>query len=223
MFLRIAGAQSAEQSGIRGVKRPFDPNIITLELNRIKYNFKNFNEMNLHTMNAALTNAAKAVDSAMTELRKEQSQKIDLEVKEFREETNSLKGKVEDSYSQFVSILGIFSAVVLVFFGGMTAFGELFANMHSIGRFKLIFTAAFVGLIIFNMVFMFLYVLAKLLNREIAASTTAEAAGKYALTRWIKRIWGRYPYLLLFNSVMFMVMLISFAAWYGVTYYGWRC
>lgn len=70
---------------------------------------------------------------------------------------------------------------------------------------------------------MFLYVLAKLLNREIAASTTAEAAGKYALTRWIKRIWGRYPYLLLFNSVMFMVMLISFAAWYGVTYYGWRC
>ena len=223
MFLRIAGAQSAEQSGIRGVKRPFDPNIITLELNRIKYNFKNFNEMNLHTMNAALANAAKAVDSAMTELKKEQSQKIDLEVKEFREETNSLKGKVEDSYSQFVSILGIFSAVVLVFFGGMTAFGELFANMHSIGRFKLIFTAAFVGLIIFNMVFMFLYVLAKLLNREIAASTTAEAVGKYALTRWIKRIWGRYPYLLLFNSVMFMVMLISFAAWYGVTYYGWRC
>lgn len=179
--------------------------------------------MNLHTMNAALANAAKAVDSAMTELKKEQSQKIDLEVKEFREETNSLKGKVEDSYSQFVSILGIFSAVVLVFFGGMTAFGELFANMHSIGRFKLIFTAAFVGLIIFNMVFMFLYVLAKLLNREIAASTTAEAVGKYALTRWIKRIWGRYPYLLLFNSVMFMVMLISFAAWYGVTYYGWRC
>ena len=30
MFLRIAGAQSAEQSGIRGVKRPFDPNIMTL-------------------------------------------------------------------------------------------------------------------------------------------------------------------------------------------------
>lgn len=196
---------------------------ITLELNRIKYNFKNFNEMNLHTMNAALANAAKAVDSAMTELKKEQSQKIDLEVKEFREETNSLKGKVEDSYSQFVSILGIFSAVVLVFFGGMTAFGELFANMHSIGRFKLVFTAAFVGLIIFNMVFMFLYVLAKLLNREIAVSTAAEAVGKCALTRWIKRIWGRYPYLLLFNSAMFMVMLISFAAWYGVTYYGWRC
>lgn len=27
MFLRIAGARSAEQSGINGVKIPFDPNI----------------------------------------------------------------------------------------------------------------------------------------------------------------------------------------------------
>lgn len=30
MFLKIAGAQSAEQSGIKGVKKFFDPNIIGL-------------------------------------------------------------------------------------------------------------------------------------------------------------------------------------------------
>ena len=30
MFLRIAGAQSTEQSGIKGAKRPFDPDIMTL-------------------------------------------------------------------------------------------------------------------------------------------------------------------------------------------------
>ncbi len=28
MFLKIVGARSAEQSGIKGVKKPFDPNII---------------------------------------------------------------------------------------------------------------------------------------------------------------------------------------------------
>lgn len=31
MIPRIAGAQSAEQSGIREVKRPFDPNIMISE------------------------------------------------------------------------------------------------------------------------------------------------------------------------------------------------
>ena len=30
MFLKIAGAYSAEQSGIRGVKMPFDPNIFMI-------------------------------------------------------------------------------------------------------------------------------------------------------------------------------------------------
>ena len=30
MFLRIVRARSAEQSGIKGAKRPFDPNIMTL-------------------------------------------------------------------------------------------------------------------------------------------------------------------------------------------------
>ena len=30
MFLRIAGAQSAEQSGIKGVRRPFAPDIMPL-------------------------------------------------------------------------------------------------------------------------------------------------------------------------------------------------
>ena len=30
MFLRIVRARSAEQSGIKGVKRPFDPNIMAL-------------------------------------------------------------------------------------------------------------------------------------------------------------------------------------------------
>lgn len=195
---------------------------ITLELNRIKYNSKAFSEMNLHTMNMALANAGKAVSAEMDRLKKEQSQKIDLEVNEFREETKSLKNKVEDSYSQFVSILGIFSAVVVVFFGGMTAFGELFANMQNISRFKLTFMTSLIGLIVFNLVFMFLYVLAKLLNREIAAAMVEEGTGRNALKKWIRRVWRRYPYMLMFNATMLSLMLVSFIAWYGAVYYNWK-
>ncbi len=32
MFLKIVGARSAEQSGIKGVKKPFDPNIIIINI-----------------------------------------------------------------------------------------------------------------------------------------------------------------------------------------------
>ena len=34
MFLRIVRARSAEQSGIKGVKRPFDPNIISFNIDK---------------------------------------------------------------------------------------------------------------------------------------------------------------------------------------------
>ena len=41
MFLRIVRARSAEQSGIKGVKRPFDPNIMTLLFELLRKIVKN--------------------------------------------------------------------------------------------------------------------------------------------------------------------------------------
>lgn len=195
---------------------------ISLELNRSKYNSKSFRDMQVNMMNMALSEASRAINSAVDEMRQEQSEKMTIEMTEFQKGTEELKSKVDDSYTQFVSILGIFSAIVLVFFGGMNAFGSVFANMQNIGRFKLVFVTSLVGVIVFNLVFMFLYVLAKLLKREIVASTATEVTGNYVFTRWVKRIWGRYPYMLMFNITMFSIMLASLIAWYLVTYYGWR-
>lgn len=195
---------------------------ISLELNRTKYNSKNFREMQVSTMNAALATASQAINSAVNEMRQEQSEKMEIEIVEFKKGTEELKLKVDDSYTQFVSILGIFSAIVLVFFGGMNAFGAIFSNMQNIGRFKLVFVTSLVGVIVFNLVFMFLYVLAKLLGREITASTATGVTGNFIFVRWIKRIWGRYPYMLMFNMTMFVIMFASFIAWYLVTYHGCR-
>lgn len=195
---------------------------ITLELNRTKYYSKSFTDMQVNAMNSVLNQASKAISKANEELRQENFQKFDDEIKEFRDETSGLKDKVEDSYSQFVSILGIFSAVVLVFFGGMTAFGSLFSNMQNIGRYKLVFTVALVGMIIFNLIFMFLYVLAKLIKRDIAASSMEQIAGKNKMLLWLKRVWLRYPYMIMFNMIMFLAMIGSFIAWYGAKFLQWK-
>lgn len=195
---------------------------ITLELNRSRYNSKNFGEMQISSMDMVLQSASQKIREVTDSLRKEQSQKLASELEAFKCETEELKGKVEDSYSQFVSILGIFSAIVLVFFGGMTAFSSLFANLQNITRFKLVFITALVGMIVFDLVFMFLYVLAKLLKREIAASTTAEATSRNPVWNWIQRMWYRYPYMFIFNATMLAIMSLIFIAWYGSTYLYWR-
>lgn len=195
---------------------------ITLELNRTKYNAKSFEHIQIKSMNAALASASQKIQEVTDVLRREQSEKLDEEIKSFTDETHELKNKIEDSYTQFVSILGIFSAIVLVFFGGMTAFSSIFANMQNINRFKLVFVTCVVGEIVFNLIFMFLYILAKLLGREIVASTAVNPSGKYVFTKWIKRIWVRYPYILLFNIIMFLMMMGSYVSWYLVNYCGWR-
>lgn len=195
---------------------------ITLELNRTKYNSKNFTDIQMNSMNTVLHSAMKEISKAVDTLRDEQSEKINKEIEIFKGETKSLKEKVEDSYSQFVAILGIFSAVVVVFFGGMTAFGSLFTNMHNIGRFKLAFTVSLIGFVIFNLIFMFLYVLAKLLKREISASENENVVGRWGFTRWLKRAWIRYPYMFMFNVVMLVILVTSFEGWYGATYWSWK-
>ena len=195
---------------------------ISLELNRNKYNSKSFSDMQVNTMNSALNMASREIHSAVDGIRQEQSEKMKVEITEFKKGTEELKLKVDDSYTQIISVLGIFSAIVLVFFGGMDAFGSIFANMGNIGRFKLSFSISLIGIIIFNLIFMFLYVLAKLLRRDITASTADGVTGRSVFSKWIKWVWKRYPYMLMFNLAMFAIMIASFIAWYGSTYLRWK-
>lgn len=195
---------------------------ITLELNRTKYNSKNFSEMQVSAMNFVLNNAMKEIKTSNDELRLEQKQKIDEEVEEFRKETKGLKGKVEDSYTQFVAILGIFSAIVMVFFGGMTAFSSLFTTMQYISRYKLVFITTLVGMLIFNFIFMFFYILAKLLGREICSSETSISTSKKGIYKWMNNVWSKYPYIIIFNITVFSIMILSFICWYGSQYLSWR-
>ena len=195
---------------------------ITLELNRTRYNSRYIMDMQAGTMNMVMNRALKEIGQATDALRKEQSEKIAVEIGKYRKKTKNLKRRVEDAYSQFVAILGIFSAVVLVFFGGMTAFSALFANLHQIGRFKLVFITSLVGMIIFDLVFMFLYILARLLGRRIGS---ASVPGMQAVdTPWgyLRRVWLQYPYVVVFNGWMVFLMSVSFLGWYGAAYWGWR-
>lgn len=194
---------------------------ISLELNRTNYNSKSFSDMQVNMLNMALSEASKQIHTAVDDIRQEQTRKIEFEVDEFKKGTGELKERVEDSYTQFVSILGIFSAIVLVFFGGMDGFGSIFSNMQNIGRFKLTFVVAMVGMIVFDIIFMFLYILAKLLRREIASSQ-AEIIGQCTIINWVKRVWMRYPYVLMFNLAMCIIMILSFVTWELVTYWGYR-
>lgn len=120
----------------------------------------------------------------------------------------TMSNKVNNAYSEFVSILGIFSAIVLVFFGGTSIFGNIISNMQGTYIYKCIIMCLLTGIVIFDIIFMFIYFMAKIINRNIAA--TREGV-------WWKPIMARfrerYPVVFYTNYLVFWAMYVCAAIW----------
>lgn len=96
---------------------------------------------------------------------------INVSVESARTNIEEKSNKIEDRLNTTViSTLGIFSAIVVVFFSGLNAIGSIFANLKDISKYRIIFTASLEGFIMFNSIFLLLYCIAKILNKDIGTS-----------------------------------------------------
>lgn len=111
-----------------------------------------------------------------------------------KQNVDKLVNSTDNAYSNFISILGIFSAIVLVFFGGTTVFGNIISSMSNTPIFKCILICLLAGIIVFDIIFMFIYFLAKLLGRSIAA-TFENLYWENLIVRFRKK----YPIVFYFN------------------------
>lgn len=68
---------------------------------------------------------------------------------------------------QMVSVLGIFAAIILAFFGGFSYFTSVFNNLHNIELTKSILLATLLGFIIFNTVAFLLVAVSHIIERPL--------------------------------------------------------
>lgn len=115
-----------------------------------------------------------------------------------------VSSKIDNVYSQFVSILGIFSAVVLVFFGGITIVGDVITTLKEGNIFIGIFICILVGLVGFNIIFMFLYVVSKLTGRPICNEES-----KYYYGDEINILRFTYPIVAYYNFFSIMALILD--------------
>ncbi|WP_455951766.1 hypothetical protein [Eubacterium sp.] len=131
--------------------------------------------------------------------------------KEIDESLNTMKERVEkltkdtdSAYSNFISILGIFSAVVMVFFGGSTVFSKAIGHIYDTPIDRMVLICTLCGVIIFNIIFMFIYFLSKLLDKPISATVDS--------VYWMNiftRFRLRYPIVFYVNLFGCVAILIS--------------
>lgn len=130
------------------------------------------------------------------------------EINTKQQEINETIDRIKNIYSEFISILGIFSAIVLVYFGGTSIIGNVLDAINETYIFKAILICLIAGIIVFNIIFMFLYFLAKILDRSIAA--TNEYVKFYNI---FDRFKIRYPIIFYINLLLLFCIVIDCLTW----------
>lgn len=166
----------------RGVRKLYDH--IQLEIVRIRENNERKKELN------------KISKKSINTLKKD-AKTFDEHIKE---STNNI-------YTQIIGILGIFAAIVIVFFGGASVFSNIFANLDKIKWFEAMPIICAVGFIMFNLIFMFLFIVSRMVDKDIGVKLPDEYQRKCF---WI-RFADRYPYVFYFNFIIFLIFIITVA------------
>lgn len=75
--------------------------------------------------------------------------------------------EINNFYTNIITILGLFAAIVVTFFGGLGAISSVFSNIDTISKYRLLFIVLLVVFAMFNIVFMALYYIAKISDKSI--------------------------------------------------------
>ena len=124
----------------------------------------------------------------------------------------------KESSSQTITVLSIFTGIAMAFFGGFSLLGSAFDNL-SYGLPSVAAISLIVGLILFNTIFVFLYVASKISGSPISGCGSQDCVSCSVKEDcpdkevWHKRIFKRYQLICVINAT-FIVLLIASVAIY---------
>lgn len=205
MFMSLLNRRQLNLKQINGFDKLHDH--IKLEALRIENNSSIVNraKKDIKDLSNKVQEDIKESSSKIIEEAKKDTDNTIKKVENLQSESKDINERMEKIYSEYISILGIFAAVVLVFFGGASIFSGIFAEIKDVSIWKIGFAGSLAGLVIFNVIFMFLYIISKIVNRPISSE---DAESKFDKMCYVRRIAKKYPYMFWFNILMLAIFII---------------
>lgn len=138
-------------------------------------------------------------------------------------ETSDNARKAADSVlTNVLTILGVFIAIIVAFISGF--FSVLLADRGNISPIAQVCLAHFLlmGHVLFNLIFLFMFMISRLSYKSISVlclyCNDKEHLGMCQLCqckcKWYKRLWRKYPYLVLTNWAIVIGYVILFLWWF---------
>ena len=147
-----------------------------------------------------------------------------------QKQLDGLDEKLENNKISSITTLTIFSAVILAFSGGITFESGIFKGMADSTPYRLAFTIALSGFILFNTIFALLYLVGKMAGKKISTRCKyfadddehydqCQACGDGYCTKECAevslacKILHKYSYVLAVNAVLLYVLYSDFFLW----------
>lgn len=98
---------------------------------------------------------------------------INLQIEELKDQISNttqdadeVKEKISNQQKEYISILGIFAAVVLAVQGGISFAGSVFESISQANPYRIIIIGLLIGLVTINILFTMFYCLSKIVNNK---------------------------------------------------------
>lgn len=119
---------------------------------------------------------------------------------------DSLREDVRGFHSQSITILGIFSGLVITFATVTQLVTAGIVNITEVSAYKVTLFLCVSFLLLFNLVFFLMYAVSKIAGKSIAARCEKRNCSVCGQCSWaIKKLWRKYPFFLAGNVVAALV------------------
>ncbi|MGL4571966.1 MAG: hypothetical protein ACRCVJ_12975 [Clostridium sp.] len=156
------------------------------------------------------------ISGAMKENLQTALNKMEIKEKEINSIINEEKKSIENIQNNMIAVLGIFSAIIVAFFGGLSFLGGVLDNMHNVSAYRLTFISCVFLIGLFNIVFILLYCVAKLTDKKLWSNctncSTCENNKKIPLLgESFNCLFKKYPFVIIYNALMGFLVLLLYA------------
>ena len=151
---------------------------------------------------------------------KKDSGKIKKDLQKARVDLKKTKDDMDKSTVSSITVLSIFTGIVMAFVGGFSILGSAFSNteLFETRVWLLILLMSLVGFVFFNTIFMFIYMAAKLSGKKLSVQCRTEECVKCMRCKTCLnprmfcpfcKLWKKYPYVAYINIILVVVIVIT--------------
>lgn len=193
-----------------------------------------FSKMVLPNENESMTNFKKVIEYILLEIPRindyermnEQirnseslSRNIREQLREYKETIDKHEKKMSKMQGEFISILSIFSAVIIAFFGGLNLLSNVLTSINQVSKYRTIVVVIVIGLVLFNVIYILLYNISRLIDSRINTKKTQIQCANCRI-KYYKMICiiKKYPVAFFYN-LFSLIGIVSISILYLMDYY----